>query len=431
MHAMGYCHRDIKPENCMVERDTQRLKLIDFGLSKHLESVVTLGVGTPDYMPPEMVRSQIRQQQQHKQQQQRPPFVDTSAAAGNTNGGLQQQQQQPPYDAKAVDAWAMGVLMYLLVTGTYPFEDPAQPNNLAATIMNIQAGRRRPLPDTISGGCHNIIAGLLNADPEQRTRLEDLAFDTWLLQSAAAHAARLGHPLCDCFDAGNPAWIMPTNYAEPPFAARAADAVTTPARTAPAAAAVMMTTTAAASAPAGNPAYHLHSTPHTAAAAASVWNGRSELCNPPSSGIPGQGGQAAYDMQNHHHHHHQQGQQQQHHHHHHNQHAYSQAAAPAVAHLSSLDGHEMSLEDDMEVEDGVPRQQPASPEPPGPPAAGQSTGQQQEPNTGGAAAVGGAAAAAAAAAAHAGSLGHSGSIKRGLTWLVPPFMRRCMPDAMM
>lgn len=31
-------------------------------------------------------------------------------------------QQQPPYDAKKVDAWAMGVVLYLLVTGTYPFE---------------------------------------------------------------------------------------------------------------------------------------------------------------------------------------------------------------------------------------------------------------------------------------------------------------------
>lgn len=26
------------------------------------------------------------------------------------------------YDARAVDAWAMGVLLYLLVTGRYPFE---------------------------------------------------------------------------------------------------------------------------------------------------------------------------------------------------------------------------------------------------------------------------------------------------------------------
>jgi serine/threonine protein kinase len=32
------------------------------------------------------------------------------------------QQGLPPYDAKLVDAWAMGVLLYLLVTGCYPFE---------------------------------------------------------------------------------------------------------------------------------------------------------------------------------------------------------------------------------------------------------------------------------------------------------------------
>jgi serine/threonine protein kinase len=67
---------------------------------QHLESVATLGVGTPDYMPPEMVRSQMKNQQQQ-------------------NHG---QQGLPPYDAKLVDAWAMGVLLYLLVTGCYPFE---------------------------------------------------------------------------------------------------------------------------------------------------------------------------------------------------------------------------------------------------------------------------------------------------------------------
>jgi hypothetical protein len=33
------------------------LQLIDFGLSKHLESVATLGVGKPDYMPPGMTCS--------------------------------------------------------------------------------------------------------------------------------------------------------------------------------------------------------------------------------------------------------------------------------------------------------------------------------------------------------------------------------------
>jgi serine/threonine protein kinase len=90
------------------------LQLIDFGLSKHLESVATLGVGTPDYMPPEMVRSQVRAQQRSQQMR--------AAAAAGAGSLSPHGEKAPPYDAKKVDAWAMGVLLYLLVTGTYPFE---------------------------------------------------------------------------------------------------------------------------------------------------------------------------------------------------------------------------------------------------------------------------------------------------------------------
>ncbi|GFH15541.1 protein kinase domain-containing protein, partial [Haematococcus lacustris] len=61
-----------------------------------------------------------------------------------------------PYDARAVDAWAMGVLMYLLITGKYPFEDPGHPNNLAHTIHNA------------------------------------MAFDPWLMQQARNHALAVG-----------------------------------------------------------------------------------------------------------------------------------------------------------------------------------------------------------------------------------------------
>lgn len=32
------------------------------------------------------------------------------------------QTRQPRYNPRAVDVWALGVMLYLLVTGVYPFE---------------------------------------------------------------------------------------------------------------------------------------------------------------------------------------------------------------------------------------------------------------------------------------------------------------------
>ncbi|PNG99079.1 Serine/threonine-protein kinase SRK2J, partial [Tetrabaena socialis] len=97
----------------------------------------------------------------HQQQQQ---------GYGYDNGGGG-GAVKAPYDPRSVDAWAMGVLLYLLVTGRYPFEDENRPNNLAATVTNVLAGRVRPLPPSISAGCVELIAGLLQPKPERRSTL--------------------------------------------------------------------------------------------------------------------------------------------------------------------------------------------------------------------------------------------------------------------
>lgn len=54
LHSRNICHRDIKPENVMVDKEGN-VRVIDFGMSKHITSAKTLMVGTADYLAPELL----------------------------------------------------------------------------------------------------------------------------------------------------------------------------------------------------------------------------------------------------------------------------------------------------------------------------------------------------------------------------------------
>ncbi|MBX3210548.1 MAG: serine/threonine protein kinase, partial [Labilithrix sp.] len=108
-HRLGIVHRDIKPSNLFLCRDTGSIKVLDFGIAKHVaakEAAITLGVtplGTPQYMSPEQVRC-----------------------------------------AKDVDArtdiWSLGVTLYELVCGRPPFDHDVPQACIAAIVAD-------PIPD--------------------------------------------------------------------------------------------------------------------------------------------------------------------------------------------------------------------------------------------------------------------------------------------
>ena len=90
-HSKGVCHRDLKLENLMLlGGGTQELvKVTDFGLSKDcsMHSQPHTKVGTISYMAPEVTE------------------------ANNAE----------PYDGQAADVWSLGVILYVLVSCSYPF----------------------------------------------------------------------------------------------------------------------------------------------------------------------------------------------------------------------------------------------------------------------------------------------------------------------
>ena len=153
LHESNLCHRDLKPENCMVDETSNTLKVIDLGLSKHLTSAQTLGVGTPDYMAPELVNF-----------------------TGNFNGGAKGH-----YNASASDVWSMGATLYLMVVGNYPFEDPNNPRDITSTLRNVLSGRYRPLPQDLKDRpCADLLRRMLVPQPQNRITMESIWEHPWV-----------------------------------------------------------------------------------------------------------------------------------------------------------------------------------------------------------------------------------------------------------
>lgn len=143
-HAQGLVHRDVKPSNVMLEAEGQggeqpgarRAVLTDFGIAKILAgstgATKTGMVGTLDYIAPEQIR-----------------------AAGTV-------------DARA-DIYALGVMLYQMLTGRLPFVCDNPGAVLVAHLQQPPPDPRLALPSLPEGVARAILCALAK-DPDERFR---------------------------------------------------------------------------------------------------------------------------------------------------------------------------------------------------------------------------------------------------------------------
>ena len=144
IHRHGVVHRDLKPENIMVDGD-DRIKLIDFGIagkegSRRLTfAKLSQVMGTPEYISPEQVK-------------------------GKRGDGRS-------------DIYALGVLLYEMLTGKAPFQGPNPFAIMNDRLLNNPIPPREIDP-TISPQLQEIIYRALERDPKNRyANSDELAHD--------------------------------------------------------------------------------------------------------------------------------------------------------------------------------------------------------------------------------------------------------------
>ncbi|CAN6463262.1 unnamed protein product [Victoria cruziana] len=140
-HSRGVFHRDLKPENLLLD-EADNIKVSDFGLSAVSEQVRHDGLfhtlcGTPAYVAPEVL----------------------------ANKG---------YDARKVDIWSCGVILFVMVAGYLPFND----RNLMNMYRKIYKGEFS-CPRWMSSELRWLVHRLLETDTERRITIDEIIRDPW------------------------------------------------------------------------------------------------------------------------------------------------------------------------------------------------------------------------------------------------------------
>lgn len=147
MHSVDIIHRDLKPDNILLKslNNDSDIKIADFGLATIASGLIhdDATLGTLQYAAPEMLNRQSY--------------------------------------GKPVDIWSLGVMLFILLSGTFPF-DGEDPDVVAQSICegtlifdaNIWVG--------VSEESQELIRSILQVRVEDRLSLEEILAHPWMVR---------------------------------------------------------------------------------------------------------------------------------------------------------------------------------------------------------------------------------------------------------
>ena len=147
LHKFGIVHRDLKPDNIMIipkkgENNNIIIKIMDFGFSKIVskEEKLMEGLGTLYYAAPELI-------------------------------------QNLPYNLE-VDIWSLGVIIYYIFTGCYPFTGKDE-DEIEEKIVEENVEFKDGEWETISNKVKDLIKRCLEKNPEERINIKEFICHPW------------------------------------------------------------------------------------------------------------------------------------------------------------------------------------------------------------------------------------------------------------
>lgn len=157
MQGKGVVHRDLKLENILVD-DNMNLKVADFGFATYKKiNKLNSYRGTMTYMAPEI-------------------------------------KEGKTYDGKQIDMFSVGVILFIIVQGIFPFKEAKKDEYFYNLILNGKLDQywQKTGGQNLSPEFKDLILKMFSYDGSKRPTVEELKAHPWMQQKLDIKASRAG-----------------------------------------------------------------------------------------------------------------------------------------------------------------------------------------------------------------------------------------------